>query len=330
MPGPSRRALPQRPEPRRPGQEEVHTGTRYFRGPPRGFTRHRPTRFPIFGDVRPNPELGTFYYIPAGHSGHRTGPDLSYAVAYRTPPSCHEDMDTPDAWRAPFPIFAPRSCIGPVIGVDHAKLSTAILVYSHWLVIWAATSVRDRDGCLSHYRGQHYFRPCAPAVQPTFDGTAITDWRTPFQELWPLDMHLGIGHMQVPIRLRPEPAPRYLITGAAWLRLFHVVDFLRNHSDRSNAVAEVDLEMAWQMLYPCLDDEMPLYICPERGPSPGLLVLMHQDRWARACIRAFCLRWIRHRRSRRAREWAAFLYREALLPETWALPHVLLAIGAYL
>ena len=84
------------------------------------------------------------------------------------------------------------------------------------------------------------------------------------------------------------------------------------------------------MLYPCLDYEMPAYICPERGPSPGLLVLMHQDFWARARIRAFCLRWVLHRRSRRAREWAAFLYREALLPANWALPHILLAIGACL
>ena len=76
---------------------------------------------------------------------------------------------------------------------------------------------------------------------------------------------------------------------------------------------------------------MPQYICPERGPAPGLLVMMHQDFMARARIQPFCRRWVSRRRARRTREWATFIHLEALVPGAiLALPHILLAIGACL
>ena len=107
-----------------PGWERAHTRPRYFEAVP-GRRRRRP-RYPMTGDVRPNPEVGTFYYIPPGHSGHRTGPDMSFAVAYRGPPSFHVRPEVPGAWSAPQCIYAPRSCVGPAIGIDHSPLQYSL------------------------------------------------------------------------------------------------------------------------------------------------------------------------------------------------------------
>ena len=318
-----------------PGQERIHTLPRYFQDIIPGSRRRRTPRYPMIGDVRPNPDIGAFYYIPPGHSGHRTGPDLSFAVAYRGPPSLHDQPETPDSWCVPHPIYAPHSCVGPVIGVDHSKLSTAVLIGSHWLVIWSATEVRNRYGHVTHCKGQHYFLPRYIAIPHVREGpverAVDRDWHLPFSELWMLDMELGLGHMEMPIRLPPPPVPRYLLTGPAWYRLFCMRDFLRNHADRDNAVSAEDLETARLMLYPRLDYDAQSYIRQERGPAQGLLALMQADWEARAIIYARMRRWIARRRHRRSILWAVFLFQHELLPEpVLALPHALLTISACL
>ena len=73
------------------------------------------------------------------------------AVGYLFPPNTHRDPDTPDSWRIPYPIYRPGETIGPVIGADHDKLSTAILIANHWVVIWSAYAVWDR-GFLLYYQ----------------------------------------------------------------------------------------------------------------------------------------------------------------------------------
>ena len=314
-----------------PGQERIHTRPRYFQDIIPGSRRRRTPRYPMLGDVRPNPTVGAFYYIPVGHSGHRTGPDMSFAVAYRTPPSFHDRPETPDSWRIPYPIFAPHTCVGPVMGVDHSKLSTAVLVCNHWLVIWGATVVRNRHGSVTHHKGLQFFYTVSAMTLPASVRHAsievFREWRPPFPELWSLDMQLGLGHMELPIRLQPPLVLRYLLTGSAWRRLLRARDFLRDHADRTNAVAQADLETARLMLYPRLDYAPPAYIRPERGPAQGLLALMNLDRSARAVISACLRRWVARRRRRRAILWAAFLLERELLPgPILALAHALASI----
>ena len=287
------------------------------------------------GDVRPNPVVGAFYYISAGHSGHRTGPDMSFAVAYRAPPSLHGQPETPDSWCIPHPIYAPHSCVGPVIGVDHGKLSTAVLIGTHWLVVWGATEMRDRYGYVAYLKGQHYFLPQCVAIPHVRTGPGgwegPRDWHLPFPELWMLDMELGLGHMEMPIRRQPPPVPRYLLTGSAWYRLFCLRNFLRMVSDRDNAVAEEDLETARHMLYPRLDYAAQSYIRPERDPARGLLALMTTDQEARTIISAQLRHWIGRRRRRRSILWAVFLHQHELLPGSiLALTHALVAISGCL
>ena len=115
------------------------------------------------------------------------------------------------------------------------------------------------------------------------------------------------------------------------MRLHSVREFLRNHADRDNAVADADLETARHALYPALDYATPRYIIPERGPAPGLLAFMERDWTARALILAHLSRWIRQRRRRRQRLWAVFLYQHECLPESiLALSHALMTISASL
>ena len=170
-----------------------------------------------------------------------------------------------------------------------------------------------------------------PAREGQASIEVFRDWRSPFPELWSLDMQLGLGHMESPIRLQPPPVPRYLLTGSAWRRLLRARDFLRNHADRTNAVAEADLEAARLMLYPRLDYAPPAYIRPERGPAQGLLALMDIDRGARVVISAYLRRWIARRRRRRAILWASFLLQRELLPgPILALSHALANISTAL
>ena len=141
-------------------------------------------------------------------------------------------------------------------------------------------------------------------------------------------MHLGLGHMHLPIRLHSPSAPRFLLTGPAGARLFRVREFLRNHADRDNAVAEFDLDTARWMLYPSLDFPTPPYMSPGRDLPPGLLEVQAVDAPARTLLCRKIREWIRRRRARRAREWVIYLQAADIVPDgILALPHVLLCIG---
>ena len=323
MPGPRSQPHP----PGVPGREHVHTRPRQFHTFVPGTHRHRATRFPYTGDVRPNPLHGAWYAIPSEHSGHRTGPDLTYAAAYLTPPSSHGGLPRrPDGWAAPYAIFPPRSIVGPVIGVDHGKYSTAVLIQHHWLVVWGATEGRDVHGNLTHIRGQHYFLPTTEEHSRRLervrllDNTPAPGWCMPFGELWYLDAQLGLGHM---IRLvgagTPMAGPRHLLSGGAWLRLRSVTRFLQGlaGSRAPYVIAPSDLDTARAMLYPALDYP-PFVHNPYSIPLPDvdLLSYVREDERCRAQVITFLRQWIARRRHRRRWRWAAFLTYHDILPDS--------------
>ena len=120
-------------------------------------------------DVRPNPSLGSYYYIPHCHTGVRVLPNLDLLAAYRFPPSVYcqpqDSHDTPAMYRFPRPMFTPGTSIGPVVGVDHCRLATSVLIRSHWVVIWTCRMVGRRKG-REVFEGTHHFYPILSAQNP--------------------------------------------------------------------------------------------------------------------------------------------------------------------
>ena len=312
----------------------------------------QPPRF--YGDVRPNPCLGAFYWIPPGHSGHRTGPDLSMAVGYLFPPSTHCDPDTPDSWRIPYPLYAPGEIIGPVIGVDHSKLSMAVLIANHWIVVWSAYAVWQQ-GFLSHYQGLHHYYPDLPQCKARRDiwlsDNLGVPFRDPFHDLWPLAEYLGLSHIYLSTDHHIPALPRFLISGDAWVRLYGVREFLHDCTDREGAIANEDLLLGLHRLYYFLDYPATAYTPGGQSdtpaipnllqiaagsirphvPSPALAKIKATDRQARGRLCRWFRKWVRTRRERRKLAWATLLHITRLLTGAVpALPHVLEVIGASL
>ena len=90
-------------------------------------------------NVRPNPTLGSYYYIPYGHTGDRAMPDRHLLAAYRYPPSVfyrpEDSYGVSPMFRIPRPMFSPRTSIGPVVGIDHCCRATSVLIHSHLVIV---------------------------------------------------------------------------------------------------------------------------------------------------------------------------------------------------
>ena len=275
-------------------------------------------------DVRPNPTLGSYYYVPYNHSGERTGPDLHMLVAYRFPPSIHFRPGVPAAYRIPYPTFAPGSYIGPVVGVDHSSLTASVLIDNHWVTIWSCHPEPQPTGPPLLF-GTHHLRP-VPASQLGVTGHFQWEpWDHPFQDLWFYTRDIGISHVVEPGRHAP---PRFLLTGPAWFRLFNVREFIRHNSDPRGGLPAADLRALARMLHLHLDYP-PIAGVPLRGI--GIAPYQQMDLIPRARIQRFLRGWIHRRRRARAEERRRLIHADAILPpRLLSFVHVVQSIAEYL
>ena len=292
-------------------------------------------------DVRPNPTLGTFYYVPFDHSGERTGPDMRLLVAYRFPPSMHFLPDVSAEYRRPYPTFLPDSYIGPVVGVDHTRLSTAVLINNRWVTVWSCHPYPQPTGP-PLLVGTHHLRPIAASISPTWSGSAAAHvrpvhdpWDHPFQDLWIFNGELGLSHVVSPGHHVP---PRFLLTGAAWARLYHVREHIRararfSRSALGSTFVRGDLPSRDRlMLTRCLHTFLDYPLVAD-NPSYSLHVVMAYQRAAirRRRIATFLRGVVRRRRAARALQRRHLLSAERVLPpHILGLEHAVQAIAEFL
>ena len=171
-------------------------------------------------DVRPNPALGDFYYVPMHHRGLRTTSRPDMLAAFRFPPSCHADPKAPSDCQVYRPVYLPGSYVGPVIGVDHAPHCTAVLDGPYWVVIWVAHLERNpADPWVPIRRGLHILRPVswqqvreARLTSASPDGPTTLRWHHQFLDLWDYSGQLGMHHVTLP---QADTPPRFLLSGQA-------------------------------------------------------------------------------------------------------------------
>ena len=259
-------------------------------------------------DVRPNPPLGTYYYVPHDHTGERIGPHLHMLAAYRFPPTAHFVPGMSTAYRTLYPTFQPDSYIGPVVGIDHSDRSTAVLINNHWVIVWSSQP-EPQPGGPPFLLGTHHIRPVSAAhFAPSWSHPAHEPWDHPFQDLWLYTPDLGISHLAAPGRYSP---PRFLLTGAAWLRLFQVRDLIRRNADEGSLWVYHYRQALARMLHHFLD-----YPPLANGPFPGtgLAFIQQIDVVPRGRIQNLLRTWIRARREVRADERRRLIYADELLP----------------
>ena len=263
--------------------------------------------------IRPNPTLGQCYYVPEDPTGARGDFRHNMLVAYRFPPSIRHMPDSPASRRLPVPAFWPDSVIGPVVGVDHTITGTDVLINGLWVTIWSRPPPR-RPRAPGPAIGAMLLLPTRASylqIPPTW----TEGWDHPFQDLWPYTADLGISHLAAQGRHLP---PRFLLTGAAWYRLFLVHTSIRL---RPGAALRVNLTFTDRLLlaralHPALDFP-PIPNGPH--PNPGLALIQRCDVFPRRRVETFLRSWVRRRRAAKADEYQRHLYYCRLLPPP-ALP----------
>ena len=297
-------------------------------------------RCPDPANVRPNPPLGTFLYVPLHHDGERTEPNPDMLAARRFPPSCYDRLLEPTALRSPYPAFAPNSHIGPVVGVDHTPSLTAVLIHQHWVTIWTCRPAAPPERP-TPTMGIHHLRPL-PVPVPA---RSICVWDQPFPDLWPMDSDFGISHVSAPGRYHP---PRFLLTGAAWFRLYQAREFIRLASVRpafARAAGDLwlygldpsDRQVVARILHRYLDYP-PAPASPRRRAALrlqprglGLTIIQLPGAVPRARITMLLRDWIRRWRAVRTQERHRLIRADRLLPGAiLALDHTIWLIAAYL
>ena len=293
-------------------------------------------RSPHPANVRPNPTLGTYYYVPRDHLGYRTLPDIQMLAAYRFPPSTFLDPARAPVHRTLCPAFSPDTYIGPVVGVDHTPSSTSVLIQRFWVTVWecrpAAPPLRPAPT-----EGVHFFRPVARCYTRAWEDAwdqpeCYGFWDQPFHDLRSLSPYLGISHVSHPGRYYP---PRFLLTGAAWYRLHHVREFIRIRiglSGRSTSSSGAplegvpmlpieDLRSLARVLHRFLDypsishDICPPPVAPRLLPrSVSLCILQLPGVVPRARIEKALRRWILRRRTARTLERHRLILADRLFP----------------
>ena len=292
-------------------------------------------------DVRPNPALGTYYYVPHNHSGERTGPDMRLLVAYRFPPSMHFLPQAPPEYRRPYPTFMPDSYIGPVVGVDQTRLSTSALINNRWVTVWSCHPHPQPAGP-PLLIGTHHLRPARVGANPSWSSRLSAHirpvhdpWDHPYQDLWVFNGELGLGHIVAPGRHIP---PRFLLTGAAWARLYHVREHIRGtaqaslwtpgHPFRRGDLWWRDRHALCRCLHHFLD-----YPLVADNPSYSYHVILAQqtELLPRRRLHAFLCGIVRRRRIARANEKRRLLLADrALPPPVLGLENAVQIIAEYL
>ena len=279
-------------------------------------------RSPRLDAVRPNPLLGTCYYVPSDHTGERTEPNRNMLAAYRFPPSVRSAPGNSAIRRYPVPAFFPDSVIGPVVGVDHTATTTAALINNLWVTVWSCMAPGPFTAP-TPIPGALHLRPIpAGRFAPTWtDGP----WDHPFQDLWLYTPDLGISHLAAPGRHAP---PRFLLTGAAWFRLSQVHAFIRRHpsGDLLRGGLSMPDRLALARTLHLHLDYPPIPNGPYR--SPGLALFQQCDLVPRQRIHTFLQDWIHRRRVARAELRRRLIHDGRLLPpSTLPLGNVIQSIA---